>query len=181
LGRSSLASVTYTRPPAMTGLENPGPMGTRHEILNPAGGNTSMTPDSFQVPSRLGPRHWGQSSALPAMTLNNDKRSRAHQPRAPRWHPRLRFHPLNLASSTVTTSARELRNRRLRRDPEPCIFEAHFTTKLSARRSRNQGSQCSSRGFHHEAGQRQRRCSEEVTLEVFTRVGKLAHLLVRGS
>src|SRR5260370_16674036 len=56
-------SVTKTRPSATDGPANPPLIGVRHWIVKPSLGNSSSMPDSFQTPSRLLPRHSGQSSA----------------------------------------------------------------------------------------------------------------------
>src|SRR3974390_1991718 len=56
-------SVTYTRPLATAGPESPGPMLVRQQTGGPFVGNFSTMPDSRHTESRLGPSHWGQSSA----------------------------------------------------------------------------------------------------------------------
>ena len=58
--------MTYTRPLAITGLENPYPTGARHRTGRPSAGNGFRMPLSCQTPSRPLPRHCGQSSAREA-------------------------------------------------------------------------------------------------------------------
>ena len=57
-------SVTYTRPSATVGPLYPLPMAARQRMGIWGAENLSTMPVSFQTSSRVGPRHWGQSSPL---------------------------------------------------------------------------------------------------------------------
>src|SRR5215471_3858845 len=57
----------------MIGVEYPKPTGTFHFGTMPVEGKEEAIPVSVQVPSRLGPRHCGQSAAIRGPAIGNTK------------------------------------------------------------------------------------------------------------
>src|SRR5205823_5331237 len=61
---SSSAAVTNSLSPTTAGLENPTPPRSAFQASGgPFAGHCLRSPFSGECPSRLGPRHWGQSAA----------------------------------------------------------------------------------------------------------------------
>src|SRR6185295_10621275 len=67
--RSPRSPIVYRRPFAIENDEYPRPAPAAfHTSAGPCAGHSFNSPVSFEIPSRFGPRHWGQSALLCAGT-----------------------------------------------------------------------------------------------------------------